>query len=606
MQRLVHGLGSLIVRHRVALLVGFGLLAALALSQLPKLETDASPERLVQSHDEEAVLSEELRAQLAGSDRVLVLLVQADDVLEPAPLGYVHRLSRELGSEPYVERVESVTVTPVLRPALGPAAVPIEAPPPEVQQAIAALAAAAPERFPYGAYSVAGRLQQLRSGPLIEGEVVTREDARRVRAALVDAPLIEGRLVSEDRRVAAVALTLAGDDHDARARAVDRVERWIAEHPPPTGVTVDEGGLPVIRRALARGIEADQTMLLPITALVCAVLMYLAFRWLVGVLASLVTVGVAALLVVGGMAGIGLPMNVLTNVVPMLLVVIGVTDAIHLVSRYREDLARTPDRVTAATHTVRTMAAACFFTSVTTAIGLGSLVVSRTSMLREFGLVTAVGVMITYLVTIGLLPAMLPLLRAPRPAPPGGDRLSRGVATLTRGVLAHRGIVLVATAGVLVVAAWSALGVEVDTRLLDPFDRDDPAARAVRLMEAELEGVRPLEVLVTSEDASTWRDPAVLQTLDETAVWLERQPAALGTATPSEPLHALWAALLNDPAAREEPFRSSEQVAALATLAGERALERHVLEGGRTLRRVGNTKRGAGSRGGRRGVSRRP
>lgn len=586
MHAFVHGLAARLVRYRAALLALFVLVAALAGSQIPRLTTDPSPERLVASHDDRAVVSERLRDELGHSDRVLVVLVQAPDVLAPEPLGYVHRLSRHFTGQPYVARVDGITVTPILRRAAEPRRAPRATPTPDVQAALAALAQAEPERFAGGPLAVAAELRHVESGPLVEGDEVTRDEARRAREILADAPLVEGRLISRDRSVAAVTLELAGEDHHARARAVDEVERWIAGNPPPDGTTVDLGGLPVIRRALAQGIENDQRTLLPLTALVCAVLMFLAFRWVGGVAASLVTVGIAAVLVVGGMATIGLPMNILTEVLPMLLVVIGVTDAIHIVSRYREELRHTRRRVIAARHTLRAMAVACFFTSLTTAVGLGSLVVSRTAMLREFGLLAAAGVLITYVVTVGFLPAALTFLPAPAPPAVGGDRLSRAVAALTRGVLAHRAFVLIAAAGVFAVATVSALGVEVDSRLLDPFDPEDPAAVAVRLMEDELEGARPLEVLLESEDPAAWRDPARLEAIDRIAAWLERQPAVLSTMSPSDPLHELWAVIAGDPSVRDEPFRSREQIRALTTLSstdGESALDAFLADEGRVL-----------------------
>lgn len=585
MQRLVHALATRIVRHRAVLLVVFGGLALVAAAQLPRLETDPSPEGLVASHDEQAVLSEALREELGHSDRALVLLVQAPDVLEPEPLDYVHRLSRRFAEAPWVASVESLTLTPVLRPN-DTQARPTR-PTREIEAALVTLAEAEPERFPEGPRSVAARLAQLEGGPLVTGERVDAADARRVREALGEAPLIEGRLVSRSRRVTAVMVELRGEDHRERAEAVDRVEAWLGANPPPEGVSVSVGGLPVIRRALARGIESDQLRLLPLTALVCAVLMFLAFRWIGGILASLVTVGIAAALVVGAMASVGLPMNVLTEVLPMLLVVIGVTDAIHLVSRYREELRQGHDRRRAGRRTVHAMAVACFFTSVTTAVGLGALAVSRTAMLREFGLLAAAGVLVTYVVVIGFLPAALTVLRAPRSEALRGDRLGSAVTRVTGGVLRRRALVLAIAVVAVGLAAWSALGVEVDSRLLDPFDPDDPAAVAVRLMEAELEGARPLEVLIRSESPTRWQEPEVLETVDRSARWLERQPSVLSTMSASGPLHELWALLVDDPEARGRPFRSREQVSALTTLieaGGDGPLDAFVGEGGRVLR----------------------
>ncbi len=597
MQRFLASLAQLLVRRRRAWVTSV-LVVTLALAAfIPRLATDPSPEKLVASHDGQQAVTAELRSTFGDSDRVVVLLVQAQDVLRRAPLQYVHRLARHFARDPAVARVESVTTTPLARRAPVHAstltlddlddepAAPVSI---EVEDALATLARAEPERYPRGLFSIAGQVEGMESGPLIDGDRVTDADAARVRRALADAPLLEGRLVSRDRRVAAVTLELAGSDQRARAREVDRIERWIAAHPPPSGVRVDAGGLPVLRNALAEGIAADQRVLLPITFIVCAVLLLAGLRWIGGVALSLATVGIAAAMVVGGMAAIGQPMNVLNEIVPPLLIISGVSDAIHLVSRYREELRVTSDRLLAARRTVRRLAVACFFTSITTAVGLGSLLVSRTEMLRGFGLLAGIGVMLAYVVTIAFLPPTLTFLPAP-PALGGarGDRLERMIATLTGGLLRHRRAVLACSAIVVGYCAFAAAHVEIDTRLLDPFDADAPAVVTTRLMERELSGTRPLEVLLRAEDPAVFRDPDVLASIDDAARWAERRPGVLGAMSATDPLHEVWSVIDDDPSVRDARFRSPAQVEALATLLAQSdrdPLRAFLSEDGRVLR----------------------
>ncbi len=603
MKRLVSSLATLLVRRRAPVVASVLFVTAALAACIPWLRTDPSPEKLVASRDGQAATAAELRESFGDSDRVVVLLVRAADVLRPTPLGYLHLLSRHFVGDAGIARVDSVTVTPLARRAPPvPSTLTLDdlagedldgdeddRPPLsiEVQDALGALAAAEPQRYPQGVLSLFGQLDGVESGPLVEGDAVSADDAARVREALEDAPLLEGRLISADRRVAAVMLQLAGVDHDARDAEVDRIERWIGTHPPPAGVRVDAGGLPVLRRALSQGIAADQRVLLPITMLVCAVLLLAGLRWLGGVALSLATVGIAAAMVVGGMAAVGEPMNVLNEIVPPLLIIIGVSDAIHLVSRYREELRGNDDRFRAARRTVRSMAVACFFTSITTAVGLASLLVSETEMLREFGLLAAVGVMLAYVVTIAFLPAALTYLPKPEPLAARGDWLERGIARLTRVCLRRRGPVLAASGALMGLALVAGAGVRVDTRLLDPFDDDAPAVVTTHLMEDELSGTRPLEVLLHSDDPARFRDPHVLAALDRTADWAARQPIALGVTSATDVLHEGWRVLDDDPSLRHAGFVSPRQVDALETLMTESdpsPLRAYLREDGRVLR----------------------
>src|SRR5690606_33007457 len=99
--------------------------------------------------------------------------------------------------------------------------------------------------------------------------------------------------------------------------------------------------------------------------------------------------------------------NVVTNILPALLIILGLSDSIHLMSRYLQEYAGRRDAQGSLDTAVHAISRASLGTSGTTAAGLFALYVSRTQMLAEFGVVGGVGVMLGYLTTILLLPAML-------------------------------------------------------------------------------------------------------------------------------------------------------------------------------------------------------
>lgn len=385
--------------------------------------------------------SARLRSLSGDTDRAIVLLVRAEDVLDPEPLQQVHDLSLHFRGEPAVDRVESLTVTLPARRGGGEddeltleelealeEAGGDDAPAPEVCNALDALVRAEPERFPGGAAQLSEVAGGIEDTPPVEGAQVTAAEAAELRRALEDAPLVEGRLVSRDRTVTAVVLRLSDDVQgwDAVHDAVCRVDAWLADNPPPAGVTRITGGLPHLWAAVVDEMVVDQTRLVPLTLLACVVLLLLSFRWWPATVLPTVAVGVTAVLVAGAMAAIGEPMNILNNVIPALLIILGVTDSIHLINRYREEIRNAGDRREAGRRTVRSMAAACLLTSATTAVGLGSLVVSRTELLRRFAVTAAAGVMIAYVVTLAFLPPALTAFRSPPVPPERGPRAGAG------------------------------------------------------------------------------------------------------------------------------------------------------------------------------------
>jgi uncharacterized protein len=593
-RRILNRLTKLVIQRRffvlpplVAVTVLFGL-------QIRNLEADPAPERLLASYEANGRALRDLvefQQTFGSTDRVMVLVLEADDVLALDKLGYLHQLSLHFRDEAWVDRAESLTLLALPRirpddPDDAPTLDELEADlfeddpdtagedilegDAEAVDALHALVDEDPTRFPGGFAEVGARMQgQVVTGPLVEGATVTADEALEIRRALTDAPLLRGRLISSDHTVAAIALQFKGEDvdHDQVDSAIARVESYLAANPPPRGAHVHLGGLPHLRHSIVDNMRSDQLRLVPLTLLVCAILLFFSFRWFPGVVLPIGAVVITALVVVGGMAVASEPMNVLNNIIPPLLIIIGISDSIHLINRYREELADGHDKMTAGANTVRTMAVACLLTSITTAVGLASLVVSRTGMLQRFGVTAAIGVLVAYIVTITFLPSALMMMRAPKAAMlQQRTRMEATVVLLTQGVLRARWPILGITAAMLALAAWGASKVNVDHALLDQFSESDPVYRTTLLMERKLEGIRPLEVSFQARDEGRMLEPDVLAAMDAVQQWADTRPETIRSLGPSNILKESYALVTDDATVRDEPLKTRRQVDALATL----------------------------------------
>ncbi|HEY8430097.1 MAG TPA: MMPL family transporter [Sandaracinaceae bacterium] len=581
-------------RRKLVLALVFGATALFA-SQLPKLRLDASPEQLMISYGGYEERARAFRERFGDVDSVVTLLVTADDVTSLPALRYVHRLSRHFSADPRVVRVESVTVTPLgfgAQPESGAGEGTLEdldaleaseagadALLPAIEAALTTLIESEPERFPMGLLSIAERVGPARAPrPLVEGEIVTAEEAEAIAAALEDAPLVVGRLVSRDRRLAAVVVFLdpALGTGLERIELVHEMNAWLAANPPPQGVSVHATGIPHLRATIHDAMLADQLVLVPISVLLCTILLYVSFRSTAGVVLPLAMVGMTVVSTLGAMAFAGEPLSILMNTLPTLLIIMGISEAVHVVGRYFEEQRTAPDRIEASRRAIRRLMIACFLTSFTTAVGFGSLVVAQTDMLRRFGVVAASGVMIGYAILITFVPAAIPYFPAPRSAAPkrnaraAGARPGRLEAFLVRATatIARRPLpVVIGTALVALPSAWAYATVEVDTALLDTFDPDDPVVVSTRLVERHLDGILPLQIHVRSDGRTDVRDPAVLAALDRVARWGAEQEGVLRAHAPGDVLWETWRRLAGIGADEERaPFRSRAQVDALLAL----------------------------------------
>ena len=591
---LLDGLARLVTTHRIFVLVALAIITGVLGFQIPAIRVDPSVENLISSYEgNESSVQNAARFErdFGDTDRVMLLLVQSENVLQQRPLQYLHDTTRFLAEQDWIESVISLTQTPLPRRVhrepeedsndLGFDQLEAELFgeeeeytgeedfDPEVVDALVTLCQADPERFPGGFSTLGPQLAlELKTNAIVEGAEVRQEHIEELKSVLVQSSLLSGRLVSEDRTLAVTALFINETDTRKMRERVSELRRHLVEHPPPEGVDVRLGGLPYLRSAIVENIRSDQIMLVPLTLVVCLLILAITLRWFPGVILPIVAVGITALMVVGGMAFFGEPMNILNNIIPTLLIIIGISDSIHLIGRYREEWVQEEDRFIAGRRTVRAMAVACLLTSATTSVGLASLIVSRTVMLRHFGITSALGVMVAYFVTILFLPSVLTWVRAPSKESirRASGWLEVGIMRMTVWVLRRPWKIIAAATMTLGAATWIATQLHVDHALLDQFDEEDPLYQTTQLLEEKLDGVRPLEVSLRSETPGRFLEPDILNQVDQIAAWAREDEAVLATMSQTTILKQSLSLLANDSQVVDMPFRNREQVQALHQL----------------------------------------
>ncbi len=599
MERLIRLLADFVVTRR-ALSVSIVVLATLGLAtQLPKMRSDPAPEKLIGSFAGfDPTVGREFRERFGDSSRVLVLLVEADDVLSPASLDYQNRFVRAFEDDRHLERIDGLTSVPL--PRIAAEAAPAEevgldeleaevasgddAPsvdlPPRVLDAFVDLTGADPELFPGGVQGLGERLtKNLRIEPIFGEDPVTQEQADELVAALPQSPLLERRLYSADRKVAAVALWLKPlEARDMRA-FVDDLRAWVAENDAPDGVRVRIAGLPYLRNTIVEQIRTDQMVLIPITILVAAGILMLTLRWWFGVVMPLLVVACTTLMTVGGMGATDTPMNVINNIIPTLLIMIGLSCAVHIIDRYVEEMGRGATPKLAATRAVQVMTIANFLTSSTTAVGFGANVFSQTVMLRTFGVVAAIGTMISFVVAHLLVPPVMTAVRPPRVQSGEGRTvaLEALVLRVTSFLLRRPWRVLGASLVLFALCIAASSRVEVDTALLDQFDPQDEVYETTRILETHLTGVRPLEVYLSSDVEGRFEDPEVIAALERVRDWALEEHGrgddrtVIDAMAYSQTLRQTLALMSGRDEAWDRPFQSQAEVHALTTILGQRS-----------------------------------
>lgn len=356
-------------------------------------------------------------------------------------------------------------------------------------------------------------------GPLPLDEA-TRDAARQ---RVENDPVVGGLLVSRDGRSTAIVTRLEEWSTDPMLRVAyfQKVDA-ILEAAASENTAFHMAGLPYTDSVLVGHINSDTSILIPLTAVFAAVLLWLVFGRLRATWLPLLPVIIASVWTLGALTGAGRPMTLLTGqgVLTTLIMVIGLSDGVHLLNRYLEDRSAFPNDApeTSLRRSIVYVGRACFLTSLTTAIGFLSLAGSELPTIRDFGVFGACGIVFAYIAALVLMPATMVLFERRKPLEPRNQRAITWIdAALERvtGTVHTRpkfwlslGIALMVASGLL------ATLIEIDGRYTRDLRSEDPAVLAQDFVEENIGGSQPLEIVIEGQGPDTIKQPVVLATIE--------------------------------------------------------------------------------------------
>ena len=422
-----------------------------------------------------------IEQRFGGSELVMIVL-QAEDVLAPSTLQRVRKLSEALARVPMISRVTSPFTIPEI--AGGDDGMMT------VQPAIAAV----PE---------------------------TPEAREALRARLRANPLVAGNVLARDFSAAAVIGTLSSAAKDRETSSA--VRAVLDGAPGPEKVLV--GGMPEIRQRVSDDIRSDIRRFAPIGLAVMLGFLFFALRQARAVFIPFSVQLLAIVVSLGLIPVLGWKIQMVTVTLPVMLLAIGNDHTVHLVARYQDE--NQPGRnASAAQLTVRVLRELAFpmlTAGITTVAGFLCLLTHVVIPAAQLGILASVGLGFVMIAAVSFAPAMLAKLPLAKPIrsqnPSESTWLDRGLEKNARFVLRHKRWMVAASVLFTLLASAGLPRLEVDTNPINYYPASAPVAATARAIGDHFGGSTEISVMVEGDI----QDPALVGKLDA----LERELRAM-------------------------------------------------------------------------------
>ncbi len=268
----------------------------------------------------------------------------------------------------------------------------------------------------------------------------------------------------------------------------------------------------------------DLSLLFPVVVLIIVVVLYLSFRTIRGVVLPLINVILAVTWVLGLQGWLGVALSTATAVLPIILIAVGTAYTIHVINRSYEDLARIKDKKEALESTLTHVSVAVLLAGVTTIIGFGSLAITNLSSLRDYGLLSALGIFLGLLLSLTFTPSILSLLKVPKLKTLESHKSSlyaRAMEGVGNFTTRHYKLMLIAYGVLVVLAAFGATRVRFETNTLLSFRPETQIRRDTEYLNDQFTGITQLAVVVRVEEEGAILEPRVLKAMDGLQQYLE-------------------------------------------------------------------------------------
>lgn len=516
LENLMGKMGEFIYDNPLKVIVVVLILLAFPISHVPQIKMDTSTEGFM--HDDDPVLLEynEFRAQFGRDERVMVAL-KSDNIFTLKFLNTLKEMHEELETNvPFLDDITSL----------------------------------------YNVRNTRGEGDKLITDDLLEIFPTTQEEVDVIKQQAMASHFYKDLFISADGKMTTIVIETDAYSHEGEKEVsdVDAFDEGfedesanesekakerpfltdrenaelvnavlsIVEKYKKEGIEIYVAGSPSVNHALKSQMQADMQKFMRITFLIITVFLFVMFRRASAVFYPLLVIIFSLLATVGTMAWSGTAFKLPTQIVPSLLMAVSIGATVHILSIFFDKFNTTGDKKEAIKYTLGHSGLAIAMTSVTTAIGVGSFSGSEVAPISDLGIYASLGVMVSLVLTLTLLPALLSITKLKQKVKTEAGKLDIVMKKLSVIPIKHYKSIIVISAILVALAVTAATKIELSHNPLKWFQPDSYDRISTEVIDEKMNGSVTIELIIDTKTENGWNDPERLEKLNKLSADMEQ------------------------------------------------------------------------------------
>lgn len=342
-------------------------------------------------------------------------------------------------------------------------------------------------------------------------------------------PIYTNFLYTEDLSVHLMMITLDQKtiNNKNRIQLVKKIKAMGESYAQKTGHAIHFSGMPFIRTEYTSQVTNELAMFLILAILVTSVILFYFFRSIQVVFFALIVILVGITASLATIVLFDFKITLLSGLIPPLIVVIGVPNVIFLLNKYHESYLGGKSKEESLIESASTVGRTLFLANLTTSIGFGVFAFTRSGLLVEFGIVAAINVMITFLVSWLLIPIFFSYLTPPKAkdlAHFESKKVNRFLIQVERWVFTRRRVIYSFVGILVIISIYGISKIQAVGFIVDDLPQDNAIYADLKFIERHFKGVMPFEISIDAHEKGRALSPEILSKIKRTEKIIAKYP----------------------------------------------------------------------------------
>jgi predicted RND superfamily exporter protein len=345
--------------------------------------------------------------------------------------------------------------------------------------------------------------QEFTIKPFINGKIEDQKKIDTLRELLFKKlPIYEGLLFNKENTTVRTAIYLDKDIVNTSVRkdfVFNDFIPLIKSFEKDTGLDIKASGMPYIRTLNAQNIVDEISVFIGAALLVTSLIFFFFFRSFRATFISMIVVIIGVMWAFGILGWLHYEITVLTALIPPLIIVIGIPNCIFLINKYQQEVKKHGNQAKSLQRVISKIGNATLMTNVTTAAGFATFIVTESKLLKEFGIVASINILVIFMLSLLIIPIIYSFMRLPKRKHLkhlNKRWIETFVNWMEETVRNYRITVYIVSIILLVASIIGIYQIRISGSLIEDMPKKEAFFKDIRFFEKEFDGILPLEIMI--------------------------------------------------------------------------------------------------------------